>query len=298
MIKGTQKGTNSIKTLLYFGDDQGLFEKELIKGFTDGIILGNTYNFSKEKVDVYVQEQVEKNVTETRIETIEYPKNDLIVYAIDVETMYSLNFLQKNFYAENDYGKHQWLYARILKCYLSAFDVSHVKCTYRDVFIEYFSQIVKMSLSLYDGLFDSQANLKKAKDKLKAPPASNITGFKLKAYLLATIETNGFIDYFITEKFIDVKDRDFFKTFLQGKIPAELIEWKREMKYFVYFINKLIEKHDDTPTYLFLPPGQQWKNLGDIFSHPNLTGKFYERFNKLGKKKKKYVDVAFEILAP
>lgn len=298
MIKGTHRGIRSLKTLLYFGGDQNLFEKEIIHGIDDGIILGNTYNFSKEEVDVYVQERIDEDVTETTIQTVKYPKDQLIEYSLDIETYHCIDFLRKNFYEEDNYGKHQWLFARILKCYLSAFNINQVECPYRDVFIEYFSEIVKVSLSLYDGLFDFHANLKKTKDKLKAPPASNITGFKLKPYLLATIETNGFIDYFITEKFIDVKDRDLFKTFLQGKIPAELIEWKRELKYFVYFINKLIEKHGVTPTYLITPPGQQWKNLRDIFSHPDLTGKFYERFNKLGKKPKKCVDVAFEILAP
>jgi hypothetical protein len=135
MIKGISISKNSLKVLLLFGDDPFLFEKEIITGFSDGIILGDTYNFSKEEVNVYVSESVGEDENITTIETTKYPKNNLIEYAIDVETYRSLDNLLENYYKVEDYSKHQWIFARILKCYLNAFKINIVVFPYRDYFI-------------------------------------------------------------------------------------------------------------------------------------------------------------------
>lgn len=297
MISGISKTDKSLKTLLYFGDDPLLFEKEIITEFDDGIISGKTYNFSKQEVQVKVEEHIDEDVTDTRIETISYSKNDLIEYAIDIATYRAIEFLQKNYYQVDDYGKHQWIFARIQKCYLSAFEVTNDDYPYRDHFIKSFTEIVRKSHLLYSKIFVNQFNLTDVEKKLNSFPKPNMTGFKLKLDIYYT-KTKPFTERLIDHGFIDSKDCEKFKQFLQGEIPAGIIDWKKTLGYLVYFINKLIEENDKGPVYVLSIPGQQWKYLKRIFSYKlkDLPENFPENYSKLGKKQQKEIDFIFESL--
>lgn len=297
MIKGTPRKARSLNALLCFGDDKLLFEKEIITGLTAGGILGDTYNFYKEEVDIYEHEYLMEGDAESgpTIQTISFPKNELIEYAIHIEAQNALNFLQNNYNKSDNYSAHQWIFARILKCYLSAFDVSIADYPYRDLFIEYFTEIVKKSLFLYKGIFGKQFNLKEVRSKLITDLRTNETGYRLQPILYG-LKIKPFIDGLIAGDFVDSKDEDALKLFFHGDLPNKKIVWKRELRYFVYFIKKLTGEKDKSTLYLMSCPTQRWKHLDEFFSHPDLTGKFYENFYVLGKKRKKEIDLIFDTL--
>jgi hypothetical protein len=295
MIKGPTF-VKSLDVLLLFGEDPVRFEQDLIHGFYDEFVFGDSYNFYTEEVKVLVREYQDDETYTDKIEITSYPKIDLIKYAIDVETYRALGILQGNYYKIQNYCKHKWIFARITNCFLTACKISIVDYPYRDYFLNCFAEIVQESISLYGGIFSDLPNLRDVKNKLQSLPKGNITGYKLKTPFCHT-KINPFTNRLITKGYIDLDDRDKFKQFLFGEIPVEKIEWKKEPRHLVYFIKKLNEKRNKNPQYLESPPGQKWKYLYLIFSHSqsNLPEKFYEKFSKLGKKYQKHIDLLFEI---
>ena len=309
VIKGTTVITlDKLKALLLFGDNPSLFEKEIIRGFHDDYIDGDTYNFYREEVEVLTQESIGDGEYNTLKAITAYPKNELIEYAIDVETYRSIAFLESNYNKNYDYSHHQWLFARILKCYLSSFNVGIIDYPYRDYYIEYFSEIVKKSLLLYRGIFDNQLNIREVNIRLKSQLQNNKTGYKLKQFIYKT-KIRRFTECLVSKGYINSKDCDRFKQFLLGEYPQveeyphEKIEWLKELRYLVYFITKLnekIEKKDKMGKYLLSPPGHKWKNLSAIFQHnqSSLPEKFYETYSKLGRKGQTEVNSIIDLLNP
>lgn len=298
MIKGTLF-PDRLNVLLLFGDNTNLFEEKLITGFIDNdIIQVDENSYLKEKIAVYTKPYGGEDKNDIEPGCLYYLKNEFIEFAIEVETGRSLSHLRKNYYEIEDYSRHQWIFARILKCYLSAFSVNKIDYPYTSVFIECFSDIAKESILLYEGVFGNQFNLKDVKVKLSSDLLINRTGYKLKSLIYNT-KINLFINQLISNNFIDSKDREKFKRFLQGEIIAEKIDWKRELRYLVYFIKKLNEKKFKNPTYLLSPPGQKWKCLYSIFSylHSDLPDKFDITYSKLGKKYQKEIDSLFDSLS-
>lgn len=306
MITG-EKVKNRLNVLLLFGDDMPRFEKELILGFHDTYFNGKTYDFYNESIEVTYEEPLVDGEHNTVVSREKYPKNKLIEYAIEVETYRALNYLVEDYYKIQDYSQHQWTFARIIKCYISDSAININDYPYKNVFIEYLTLIVKESIRLYEGIFWKQFNLAIVMKKL-SDTNSNATGYKLKPRIYAA-KVKLFTDRLINEGYIDPKDGDKLKQFLQGEFPKERIEWIPKLHLFVYFIKKLTEKKKDIPTndkkvdpgiYLISVPKQKWKNLYSIFNHNHsiLPEKVDENFNKLGRKLQKKIDSIFEILTP
>ncbi len=63
---------------------------------------------------------------------------------------------------------------------------------------------------------------------------------------------------------------------------------------------KLTDKKGKVPVYLRKLPGQKWKYLYSIFTHSqsDIPDKFYETYNKLGKKYQQEIDSLFDLFNP
>ena len=223
MIKGSQF-PDRLDTLLLFEDNRTLFEKELITGFRDNYIKEIVeYEHDQREIKVYLYPYGDDIDREPGCSF--YQKDDLIEIAIEEETRRALIHLQKNYKERNDYSWHQWIFARILKCYLAALKVSENDYPYKNLFIECFADVVKKSISLYEGIFGTQFNnLKVVKVELQSIQTQNTTGFQLKPEIYKNI--NHFTNGLIVSGFIDEADSEKFKKFLKGKKPTEKIDWE------------------------------------------------------------------------
>lgn len=295
MIRG-KPYSGRLNVLLLFGDDMNRFEKELIIGYRDNEI-GKIVEYEIRKTELIIC--VDPNGSDEERGFLNYPINEFIEFAIEAETGRALIHLKKDYEERNDYSWHQWIFARILKCYLLALNISETDCPYKNIFIEYFTEIVEKSISLYEAIFGPHFyNLKTVKEKLKLAPKKIESGFKVKSEFFLNISK--FTDGLITDGFIEQKDSKYFKEFLKGSIPSAKIDWKKELRFLTYLINQLIsEEFSGKPKYLLSPPKQQWKNLDKIFTfkHSSLPPKFNNKFNKLGEKSQKKINSLLLLLA-
>lgn len=298
MIKG-KLFPDRLGVLLLFGDDINRFEKKLIIGFRDNEIKQVVeYNSLQTEITVNLYPDGSEDDNNEEPVNTTYLKNELIEIAIETETNRALQHLQINYFEVNDYSWHQWIFARILKCYLSAQKVSEDDYPYKNFFLECFTDIVRKNIFLYEGIFGNQFNLKDVNKILSNIPPENKTGYQLKPVILFN-NASRFIDGLVSYGFIDSKDVKNFKTFLNGKKPAEKIDWKKDLRFFVFLIIKLVGRDSHkNPIYLTVRPSKHWVQLYSMFSFEKeeLPEKFNVRFNKLGKKPQQKITNLLEIL--
>ena len=120
--------------------------------------------------------------------------------------------------------------------------------------------------------------IQRVKRYYKTRTDSNCTGFKLKPpprnAPLKDIIDRLYKNEFITKS----KNSDSLNQFFNGEMPKHRIDWNKELHELKYFIDVIIEGK-----ILLNKPGQQWKNMQNIFTcqGEELKRGWYKKHNKL-----------------
>ncbi len=291
MLKG--KVRDDLKDLWLFGDDPKKFEEKMLNGFSGFHNYGATYNASikKFKIEIYDTEGNEL------LEEIALSENDAIEIQIEKLTFHALSKLENDYYSDENYGRHQWIFGRTIKCFLKVLDYSEIDYPYKNSYLKNFAEFTLKCIELYEDIFPAHPRITEIMDKINSLSKISITGYKLKKpYIYQSLFS--FTSEIIKNGFIRSEDNISLYKFLHGEIPEKKIIWKKELRHFVYFINKLTGEIDGESQYLESPPSQKWKHLYSIFldsEGKELGKKFYERYNRLGDKQQLKIDNIFNV---